>query len=274
MIASLNCRIVLLLLWPVLPVISASEGFAQPATDHTDNVFPDRQEISDSEAEEMVRQQVAAREALEQSDRAKAAQMRLLQRTAINLGDHRLIRHQAVPPILPEVTNNPSPAGIDESSEDAVGWEEFAEKASQTIALSATVYDRRVTHLRWQYGGRSYSAWSSIDLNFLRGVTGFETSDTHYFVFMGIGDAIETEFDGEKATPKPKLPQFPPGAATYSLENPAEAKAHPAALAGSKRLGGHPVLFKTPYMPALGALKGTGCGWHAAWRRLREALPT
>lgn len=59
------------------------------------------------------------------------------------------------------------------------------------IMLSATVYDRRRTLLRWQVGGdypRSYAAWSNIDFNHFSGVGVFDQSGKHFALFMGISN--------------------------------------------------------------------------------------
>lgn len=63
------------------------------------------------------------------------------------------------------------------------------------FSLSATVFDRRITHLRWEHAGRSYSAWSSIDFNYLRGATSWETANASYMVLLGVGDTTSKDFE-------------------------------------------------------------------------------
>lgn len=46
--------------------------------------------------------------------------------------------------------------------------------------LSGSVYGNEITEIRWQHEGQWVTAWSNVDFNHLRGVTGFDTADAHY----------------------------------------------------------------------------------------------
>lgn len=61
------------------------------------------------------------------------------------------------------------------------------------LFLSATVYDRRVTEVRWSAQGRDYRAFSNIDFNYLAGAGEIETADTVYMLVMGLGNGTSEE---------------------------------------------------------------------------------
>lgn len=71
--------------------------------------------------------------------------------------------------------------------EEIAAWRGREAKAQQFIQLSATVIDRRVSILRWSDATTEYHAVSNIDFHYLCGVGDFETADTVFTFFMGIG---------------------------------------------------------------------------------------
>lgn len=66
-------------------------------------------------------------------------------------------------------------------------------KKHRSLALSATVHDKQATHLRWIHNGHPYEAWSNVDFNYLRPVTGIETKFDSFTIFKGIGDLTTPE---------------------------------------------------------------------------------
>jgi hypothetical protein len=62
-------------------------------------------------------------------------------------------------------------------------------KKQELLFLSATVYDYRVTEVRWNAAGQEYRAYSNIDFNQLAGAGQIETDDTIYDLFMGLGNS-------------------------------------------------------------------------------------
>jgi hypothetical protein len=109
--------------------------------------------------------------------------------------------------------------------------------------LSATVYDRQVTELRWQAGQRGYRAWSNLDFNYLAGWGEIETKDCVYYLIMGLGkESRESAAESERLTTAdglptpvetkivPDLAKFPAGRSTYLLSGEAPADDSLAAL--------------------------------------------
>jgi hypothetical protein len=125
-----------------------------------------------------------------------------------------------------------------------------AAKKFELLMLSATVYDRQVTELRWRSGNRDYHAWSNIDFNYLSGQGEIETEDCVYFLIMGLGNETrESVAEWNRFAPEwerlaaaeglagqweskavPDLAKFPAGRSAYLLSGEAPADASLAAL--------------------------------------------
>jgi hypothetical protein len=103
--------------------------------------------------------------------------------------DGRTITYQrVVPPVLPpKPAATPAPA-MDPAQALALTAERQrrAAKKFETLVLTATVYERRVTELRWHQQGREYRAWSNIDFNHLAGVSELETADHIYQLLFAV----------------------------------------------------------------------------------------
>lgn len=85
-------------------------------------------------------------------------------------------------------------------------------KDHQMFSISATVYDRKITELRWFKDGKSFHAWSNVDFNFIAGMGSFETTDTIYSLVLGLGNEMSP----------------PPSEATTQLSASGEVKSLPA----------------------------------------------
>lgn len=108
----------------------------------------------------------------------------------------------AVPPAAPAQIAAPLTAA------EAAVEEARAAKKSELLFVSATVFDRRVTELRWSFGGRQIRAWSNVDFNTFTGVVDVETADTVYGVFLAVGNESTAELvegkEGRKDIPAAK----------------------------------------------------------------------
>lgn len=96
----------------------------------------------------------------------------------------RVAPPKPLPPRLPA----PAPETTPLSPAEAAAAKARAQKKFDVLMISATVYDRRVTELRWYVGGHEYRAWSNIDFNYIAGHGEIETEDTVYLLIMGIGN--------------------------------------------------------------------------------------
>jgi hypothetical protein len=61
-------------------------------------------------------------------------------------------------------------------------------RATTTITLSATVFDRQNTRLRWNVGAEEYVAWTNVDFNYFRELSKFTSNGKNYALNLGIGD--------------------------------------------------------------------------------------
>jgi hypothetical protein len=110
----------------------------------------------------------------------------VLKQRRIDLGDRALIVNRVVPPVLPKAPPPPPPREMTPAEKErAQRWEH---KEFKMLFLSATVYDRQVTDLRWREGGREHRVFSNIDFNHIAGMGEFETETTVYTLLMGIGN--------------------------------------------------------------------------------------
>ena len=144
----------------------------------------------------------------------------------------------------------PAPVVQPLSLAESAAAEARAKKKSEVLMISATVYDRQVTELRWQAGNREYRAWSNIDFNYLAGQGEIETGDCVYLLIMGLGNETrESVAEWNRLAPEwerfaaaqgladqweiktvPDLAKFPAGRSTYLLTGDSPADDSLAAL--------------------------------------------
>ena len=81
-------------------------------------------------------------------------------------------------------------------------------KPQKVLFFSATVFDHRVTELRWFDDGKSYRAFSNIDFHYFGGMGEIETTDTIYTVMMAL-DSGTAETLAERTRELPQLALLP-----------------------------------------------------------------
>ncbi len=156
--------------------------------------------------------------AAEQASQAKPAPInfQVLKAWELNLGNHSIRYNRVAPPLLP-VPPPPVPPAPPPTAEQIAAWEALQQprKKSEVLFLSATVYDRKVTEIRWFPNQRESQVFSNIDFNFLAGLGWFETEDTEYMLLMGIGNetseqvAAFNQYARENGWPKQSWKQIP-----------------------------------------------------------------
>lgn len=178
------------------------------------------------EADAIIRDEVATKAEKKRQHPIQTVEWMVLEQKIYRIDDGKrnLILRRVAKPELSEPSEEKAPPSY--SEEDLAFMEEYnlslreffyldryQGKEHKVLSLSATVYDREITGIRWRHEGRDYTAWSTIDFNHLRGVRQFETADKVYSLYMGIG-----EEDGDSAAELPELPATTPGQAEYFLE--------------------------------------------------------
>ncbi len=115
----------------------------------------------------------------------------------VDLGNRSIFYNLVAPPVFPSSPSlPPAPVAAPISAEAAEAFLRLSHKKLELLFFSATVYDRRVTELRWSDKGREYRAFSNIDFNCFSGPDRFETEDTVYLLEMGIGNETTDQVEG------------------------------------------------------------------------------
>ena len=175
----------------------------------------------------------------------------MLERVEVKFPDRSIFYQRVAPPTAPAARVPVTvPAAQPLSLAESTAAEARAAKKSGVLMLSATVYDRQVTELRWQVGQRQYRAWSNLDFNYLAGLGEIETADCVYFLIMALGNETrESVAEWNRFAPEwerqaaaqglaeqweiktvPDLAKFPAGRSTYLLSGEAPADDSLAAL--------------------------------------------
>lgn len=149
---------------------------------------------------------IAGASAQETSEPAAPArppiEFQVLEQRKIDLGNRSLIFNRVVPPVLPLPPAPPPPPTAEEvaAAEAAAAALEGSAKRFEMLFLSTTVYDRKVTQVRWLgAGGREYRVFSNIDFNFLAGIGQIETDDAIYLLVLGLGNETTEQVEAFNA---------------------------------------------------------------------------
>ena len=114
---------------------------------------------------------------------------KVLDSVEMKFPDHSVFYQRVAPPVPPpRKAPAPKPEAKPLSPEEMAAQEARAKKKFEVLMLFATVYDHRVTELRWSSGERQYRAWSGIDFNDFAGCAKIETEDTVYLLMLGLGN--------------------------------------------------------------------------------------
>lgn len=129
----------------------------------------------------------------ESKPEAPPIKFQVLQSKRIDLGNRALILNRVVPPVLPPAPAAAANAATAESAEIAAEEDRGPQKKQEVLFLSATVYERQVTEVRWFAGQREFKIFTNIDFNLLAGQGGFESDDTVYTLILGLGNETREE---------------------------------------------------------------------------------
>lgn len=163
--------------------------------------------LSDAEADAIIAQQVADKAQREAEHLANTVAFQILERRELSIGDRKLIASRVADPKLP--AEESSAPVVSFSSTPPQEFVAYAAKEHVALMVSATVYDNRITQLKWRHETIEYEAWSNIDWNFMRSVHRLQTDTADYSIFQGVGDLPLDESE------IPELPPFTPDRAEY-----------------------------------------------------------
>ena len=153
--------------------------------------------------------------------------LKVIEGVEVKLSDRSIFYNRIAPPPKPQRT--PAPVPIPLTPEQTTAAEARAKKKFEVLMIFATIYDHRLTELRWFADNREYRAWSNIDFNLFSGQGEIETADSIYTLIMGIAeDSVEgVDAENQRAaslgwTQRKELPaagQFSQTRAEYFLES-------------------------------------------------------
>lgn len=183
--------------------------------------------MSDHEADMIVQQKADEKELRESQRLINRIDFTVLERKSVNMGDKKVILNRVAPPNLPQSAPSAPKEPVELTEAEFAELMKLHEKPHRALMLSATVYDRKLTKLRWGHGENEVTAWSNVDFNYLRGVVDFETEEAFYTVFLGIGNESIKELNQRNRLARkekwenyvveeiPKLPPFTANRAEY-----------------------------------------------------------
>ena len=125
--------------------------------------------------------------------------LRVLESQVVDLGPRSITYNRVATPVL-KPTPIPTPVVVvHEAVPTAAELEEMQRLESKRYAyafLSCTIYDNQFTEVEWYEDGQWVSFLTTINFHYLSQLSDFETPDSFYSIFMGIGDCSREEFEG------------------------------------------------------------------------------
>jgi len=135
-----------------------------------------------------------AQDAVQPNAAAKLPPFQVIESLEVRRGQATTVYQRVVPPVLPPRPRAPvRPAEEPQAPPLTAAQQRRAAKRSAVMFLSATVYDHRVTELRWWENGREVRAFSNADFNLLAGRSEIETVETIYWLILAVGNLTAAE---------------------------------------------------------------------------------
>jgi len=130
-----------------------------------------------------------------------AEPFRVLDSQEVDLGPRSITYNRVATPVL-KPTPVPTPVVVTpEATPTADELEEMRRLESKRYAyafLSCTVYDNQFTEVEWYEDGQWVSFLTTINFHYLSPWSDFETADSLYSIFMGLGDCSRADFEGTR----------------------------------------------------------------------------
>jgi len=200
--------------------------------------------LTDAEADAIIEAREAAKARQKAEHLANTFDFTILERREARAKGRRVIANRIADPGLPE---RAAPARSRSGSEPAAGrlaeMGALAELQPVTLAVSATVYERDITRLRWRHEGKTYEAWSEIDWNLMRSVVDLRTDTKSYLVLLAVGNASNREPGLASPYDPAEIPDLPPFSQPWSeyalMLEAGDPEPDPEALKGIDALHAH-----------------------------------
>jgi hypothetical protein len=118
---------------------------------------------------------------------AAAVNFQILDQRTVSFGQHTVTLNRVAPPVFPAPVATPTPTPPQLYANYDI------------LMFSATVYDGKLTLLRWSNGGENFAAVSNINFDYVAGLYGFVQGDTFYEIVASLDDESSTDADPETA---------------------------------------------------------------------------
>ena len=141
---------------------------------------------------------VVSVEKISQSERP-SINFQVLRQWQVGAGGRTIILNRVTPPVLPPAPPVPVPPTAEEMAAADDFEARHPAKNHAVLFLSATVYDRKVTEIRWLGAQGECRIFSNIDFNLLSGMGGFETDETAYSLMLALDDQTAAEAAAKRA---------------------------------------------------------------------------
>ncbi len=190
--------------------------------------------LTPTEADAIVRQQMAEKEQQRQAKMDELESATVIESFEADLGDRKVIFNRVMPSAT---TDRVAKARQAQASPTSAQFEaqtfpqQEAAKAEETLFLSATVYSDGVSQLLWTHEGVNYQAFANVDFRYLEGIASIETAETRYGVILSVSGKREVaatspshETAPQSASPwRPGMSDFSAGGVEYLVVSDDEA---------------------------------------------------
>lgn len=137
--------------------------------------------------------------ATEEKPASALASFQVLRQWRVGAGDHAIILNRVAPPVLPPTPPAPAPPTAGQIAAADAFEARHPAKQHAVLFLFATVYDRKVTEVRWFGAQGECRIFSNIDFNLLAGTGGFETDETVYSLMLVLDNRTVAEAAAKRA---------------------------------------------------------------------------
>lgn len=123
------------------------------------------------------------------------------------------INRVSPPEIKPAVKTSLSSQQVAQSSVDLENRIKDIKESGGLFMVSATIYDHKITHVKWSHEGEHFECWSNVDWNHLGGFIGFEARNKRYEMMLFSGNSstqsLKRQNEQGYAVTIPEIPKLP-----------------------------------------------------------------
>lgn len=142
--------------------------------------------LSNAEAEAIIKDRRAQREASEEAYRKQALDQTAIEERTLVKGKQKILfrKVEALPQLKASVQDTADESSATSNSGTA-NFELIAEYRHENISLGANVYGDKYSEVTWRdtETGKTVTVWTNFSLNYLKPIVSFSSGDVHYDYF-------------------------------------------------------------------------------------------